>query len=146
MCAVAGCLAFGLSADVDAEARIPIVGWGAFSQKDATAERYAEAREAGFTHLTQICDTPADAKRLLSLAEKAGIKLAVGVGRSMGGTNAVMCMTAYAEALVAAVKDSPALGFYYVVDDRRAEHRDVGIHPRLRRPLRRSRPRASLLR
>ena len=61
VCAVAGCLAFGLSADVDAEARIPIVGWGAFSQKDATAERYAEARDAGFTHLTQMCETPADA-------------------------------------------------------------------------------------
>ena len=117
VCAVAGCLAFGISADVDAEARIPIVGWGAFSQKDATAERYAEAREAGFTHLTQMCETPADAKRLLSLAEKAGIKLAVGVGRSMSGTNAVMRMTANAEALVAAVKDSPALGFYYIVDE-----------------------------
>lgn len=117
VCAVVGCLAFGLSADVGTEARIPILGWGAFSQKDATAERYAEAREAGFTHLTQMCDTPADAKRLLSLAEKAGIKLAVGVGRSMSGTNAVMRMTANAEALVAAVKDSPALGFYYIVDE-----------------------------
>ena len=64
VCAMAGCLAFGLSAGGVAEARIPILGWGAFSQKDATAERYAEA-----------------------------------------------------EALVAAVKDSPALGFYYVVDE-----------------------------
>ena len=35
VCAMAGCLASGLFA----EARIPILGWGAFSQKDATAVR-----------------------------------------------------------------------------------------------------------
>ena len=41
VCAVAGCLAFGLSADVGAEspvdARIPIVGWAGLSQDKASA-------------------------------------------------------------------------------------------------------------
>ena len=37
VCAVAGCLAFGLSADVGTEARIPIVGWAGLSQDKASA-------------------------------------------------------------------------------------------------------------
>lgn len=107
--------AFALAVPAFAEAKIPIVGWGAYSQKDATVERYAEAGEAGFTHLTQMCGTPADAKRLLSMAEKAGIKLLLGY--AMHGTNGVARMTADAEALTAAAKDSPALGFYYITDE-----------------------------
>ena len=112
---MAWCLVFGLCADVGAGAKIPILGWGTFPQEMASEERYAEAKEAGFTHLTQMCKTHADAKRLLSYAERAGIKLAIGY--AMHGTNGIMRMTAEAEALTAAAKDSPALGFYYVTDE-----------------------------
>lgn len=94
---------------------IPILGWGAFPQEMVSVERYAEAREAGFTHLTQMCKTPADAKRLLTMAEKAGIKLLIGFAAH--GTNGIMRMTTEAEALTAVAKTSPALGFYYVTDE-----------------------------
>ena len=98
-----------------AAAKIPILGWGTFPQEMASEERYAEARESGFTHLTQMCKTPADAKSLLAKAEKAGIKLVIGF--AVHGANGIMRMTNEAEALVAAAKDSPALGFYYVTDE-----------------------------
>lgn len=57
----------------ECKARLPIIGWGTFSEKNASAERYREAKEAGFTHLTQWCTSPAEARRLLSEAEKAGV-------------------------------------------------------------------------
>ena len=121
VCAVAGCLAFGLSADVGTEARIPIVGtearipivgWAGFSQGKASAERYAEAKDAGFTHLTQWCETPSDAGRLLAEAEKAGVKLIIG----FGGRN-IKRMTDEAEAFTAVAKGSPALEYYFIADE-----------------------------
>ena len=99
VCAVAGCLAFGLSADVGTEALIPIVGWAGLPQGKASAERYAEAKDAGFTHLTQWCETPSDAGRLLAEAEKAGVKLIIG----FGGRD-IKRMTDEAEAFTAVVK------------------------------------------
>ena len=60
--------------------QLPIVGWGGYSQEEATVEKFLEAKDAGFTHLTQWCETPADAKRALDEAEKAGIKLIIGLG------------------------------------------------------------------
>ena len=60
--------------------QLPIVGWGGYAQEQATAEKFLEAKDAGFTHLTQWCETPADAKRALDEAEKAGIKLIIGLG------------------------------------------------------------------
>ena len=112
VCAVAGCLAFGLSADVGTEARIPIVGWAGLSQDKASAERYAEAKDAGFTHLTQWCETPSDAGRLLAEAEKAGMKLIIG----FGGRD-IKRMTDEAEAFTAAAKGSPALEYYFIADE-----------------------------
>ena len=112
VCAVAGCLAFGLSADVGAEARIPIVGWAGLSQDKASAARYAEAKDAGFTHLTQWCKTPSDAGRLLSEAEKAGVKLIIG----FGGRN-ITRMADEAEAFTAVAKGSPALEYYFIADE-----------------------------
>lgn len=38
----------------------PVVAWGAFTQEQACRERFLEAKDAGFTHVTQWCDTPAD--------------------------------------------------------------------------------------
>lgn len=64
-------LAATLCAAAFAGAKMPIIGWGAWDEKGASAERYAEARDAGFTHLTQWCPSPAEAKRLLEEAEKA---------------------------------------------------------------------------
>ena len=116
VCAVAGCLAFGLSADVGAErpvdVRIPIVGWAGLPQGKASAERYAEAKDAGFTHLTQWCKTPSDAGRLLAEAEKAGVKLIIG----FGGRN-IKRMTDEAEAFTAVAKGSPALEYYFIADE-----------------------------
>ena len=112
VCAVAGCLAFGLSADVGTEARIPIVGWAGLPQDKASAERYAEAKDAGFTHLTQWCKTPSDAGRLLAEAEKAGVKLIIG----FGGRD-IKRMAAEAEAFTAVAKGSPALEYYFIADE-----------------------------
>ena len=112
VCAVAGCLAFGLSADVGTEARIPIVGWAGLPQDKASAERYAEAKDAGFTHLTQWCKTPSDAGRLLAEAEKAGMKLIIG----FGGRN-ITRMADEAEAFTAVAKGSPALEYYFIADE-----------------------------
>ena len=42
---------------------------GDIEKAKASAERYAEAKDAGFTHLTQWCETPSDAGRLLAEAE-----------------------------------------------------------------------------
>ncbi|MBR4172196.1 MAG: hypothetical protein IKR48_11150 [Kiritimatiellae bacterium] len=98
-----------------ADAKIPILGWGTFPQEMASEERYLEARDAGFTHLTQMCKTPADAKRLLSVAEKAGIKLIIGYATH--GLDGIKRMTDEAKAFTVAAKDSPALEFYYVTDE-----------------------------
>ena len=62
-----------------------------------------------------MCKTPADAKRLLSVAEKAGIKLIIGYDDH--GLDGIKRMTDEAVALTAAVKDSPSLEFYYVTDE-----------------------------
>ena len=113
---VAACIAFAAVAKCDAGAEIPIIGWAALPPDMANAERYAEAKDAGFTHLTLWCSTPAEAKRFLSDAEKAGIKLIVGFA-AHGWTRGLKRMTDEAEALVEAVKDSPALGMYYVTDE-----------------------------
>ena len=93
--------------------QLPIVGWGGYSQEEATVEKFLEAKDAGFTHLTQWCETPADARRALDEAEKAGIKLIVGLGNHYG----LERMSAEAEAFTAAVKDSPALEYYYITDE-----------------------------
>ncbi|MBP5509990.1 MAG: hypothetical protein J6Z49_03660 [Kiritimatiellae bacterium] len=94
-----------------AEARIPIIGWGALAAEEADAERYREAKEAGFTHLTQWCASPEIARRLLDEAEKADIKLIIGLGHE------IKRMTAAAKEFTAATKDSPALEYYYITDE-----------------------------
>ena len=76
-------LAVTLCAAAWADVRMPIIGWGSWDEKGASAERYAEAGDAGFTHLTQWCTSPAEAKRLLGEAEKAGIKLIIGLGHDV---------------------------------------------------------------
>ena len=130
VCAVAGCLAFGLSADVGTEARIPIVGWAGLPQGKASAERYAEAKDAGFTHLTQWCETPSDAGRLLAEAEKAGVKLIIG----FGGRD-IKRMAAEAEAFTAVAKGSPALEYYFIADEPHIGRAGAGTDP-LPRPAR----------
>lgn len=112
---IAECLVFGINADDSVNVKMPILGWGAFPQDLVTLERYREAREAGFTHLTQKCKTADDAKRLLAEAEKAGIKLVISFAAH--GVDGIKRMTDEAEALTAAAKDSPALEFYYVTDE-----------------------------
>ena len=99
--------------------QLPIIGWGAWDQQNASAARYAEAKEAGFTHLTQWCTSPAEAKRLLGEAEKAGIKLIIGMGHD------VKRMTAVAKAFTAAAKDSPALEYYYITDEPHIKHAEA---------------------
>lgn len=94
-----------------AEVSLPIVGWGAFPHRIASAERYREAKDAGFTYLTQWCDSPDNVGRLLSEADKAGVKLIIGIKED------VRKMMDLAEAFTAAAKDSPALGYYYIADE-----------------------------
>ena len=106
----------GSTGTVFAEAKMPIIGWGALAAEKANAELYAEAKEAGFTHLTQWCSSPDVAKRLLAEADKAGIKLIIGLGHEVGR------MTAAAEAFTAAAKDSPALEWYYITDEPHIKH------------------------
>ena len=102
-----------------AGAQIPIIGWGALAAENANAELYREARDAGFTHLTQWCKSPEIARRLLDEAEKAGIKLIIGLGHE------VKRMTDAAEAFTAATKDSPALAYYYVTDEPHIKHAEA---------------------
>ena len=104
-------LAVTFCATAWASAKMPIIGWGSWDEKGASAERYAEARDAGFTHLTQWCTSPAEAKRLLGEAEKAGIKLIIGLGHD------VKSMTDAAKEFTATAKDSPALEYYYITDE-----------------------------
>ena len=94
-----------------AEVSLPIVGWGAFSQKIASAECYCEAKDAGFTWLTQWCDSPNNAGRLLLEAEKAGVKLIIGFKEDTEK------MMDWAKALTTIAKNSPALGYYYISDE-----------------------------
>ena len=101
-----------IGAERPADARIPIIGWAGLPQGKASAERYMEAKDAGFTHLTQWCETPSDAGRLLAEAEKAGIKLIIG----FGGRN-IKRMTDEAEAFTAVAKGSPALEYYFIADE-----------------------------
>ena len=88
-----------IGAESPVDVRIPIVGWAGLPQDKASAERYAEAKDAGFTHLTQWCKTPSDAGRLLAEAEKAGVKLIIG----FGGRD-IKRMTDEAEAFTAVAK------------------------------------------
>ncbi|MBP5510233.1 MAG: hypothetical protein J6Z49_04890 [Kiritimatiellae bacterium] len=119
MCLIAlvmvGFVAFGAWAGCPSDAKIPIVGWSGLPLQMASAERYREAKDAGFTHLTQWCKSPSEAKRLLAEAEKAGVKLIIGFVAH--GVNGIKRMTDEAEAFVSAVKDSPALEYYYVTDE-----------------------------
>ncbi len=86
-------LAVTLCATALASTKMPIIGWGSWDEKGASAERYAEARDTGFTHLTQWCTSSAEAKRLHGEAEKAGIKLIVGLGHDVKRmTDAVLDM------------------------------------------------------
>ena len=112
----AAAVAVGANADSSGDVKMPILGWHALPQDMSNARRYAEAKDAGFTHLTQWCKTPADAKRFLSEAEKAGIKLVIGFA-AHSWENGLKRMTDEAEAFTAAVKDSPALGLYYITDE-----------------------------
>ena len=104
---------------VFASAEMPIIGWGALAAEKANAELYREAREAGFTHLTQWCASPDVAKHLLAEADKAGIKLIIGLGHE------VKRMTDAAEAFTAATKDSPALEYYYITDEPHIKHAEA---------------------
>ena len=105
-------LSAAVGAESPVDARIPIVGWAGLSQDKASAERYAEAKDAGFTHLTQWCETPSDAGRLLAEAEKAGVKLIIG----FGGRD-IKRMADEAEAFTAVAKGSPALEYYFIADE-----------------------------
>ena len=103
------CAAVSAAASLCAgEKALPILGWGAIPSKAATVARYLEAKDAGFTHLSQWCHSPEDAKRLLGMAERTGVKLMIKAGAQMYSNP---------EGFVKAAKDSPALGFYYVQDE-----------------------------
>ena len=88
--------------------RLPILGWGGIPSDRATEGRYLEAKDAGFTHLSQWCDSPEDAKRLLGMAERTGMKLMLLAGSRMYSNPAGFAQVA---------KDSSALAFYFVHDE-----------------------------
>ena len=94
-----------------AKASLPIIGWRSIDDKNVSLTRYLEAKDGGFTHLIQGCDSPDQIGHILSLAEKAGIKLIIGLRRD------VKKMTNLAEKFTAAAKGSPALAYYFVIDE-----------------------------
>ncbi len=106
--AVAACAFLPLAAFADA--KLPLIVWGTLPESEATAARYAEAKEAGFTHVVQWCASAGAAKRILGEAEKVGVKLVIGL-------HDIKRMAANAEAFTAACKGSPALEYYYIVDE-----------------------------
>ena len=48
-----------------ADAKLPLIVWGTLPESEATAARYAEAKEAGFTHVVQWCASAGAAKSIL---------------------------------------------------------------------------------
>jgi len=113
-CFAAGLLAGLLSVTSTAMAGgIPIVGSG-FSSEIATVERLKEAREAGLTGLKCMVRAPEDALAALDAAQAAGIRLCLR-SKALRGTSEE------AAALVNAVKGHPALGWYDLVDEPRAQ-------------------------
>ena len=91
---------------------LPIIGWGSCPNENSSTERYLEAKEAGFSHLIVWCNSVSSGRRLLSEAEKAGVKLIIGFS-----TRRITKMMDEAEAFTAAVKDSPALAYYFIIDE-----------------------------
>lgn len=105
MVALAAVVAFSAAAET-----LPLIVWGTLPEEDATQARYAEAKEAGFTHVVQSCNSPEAARRILDEAEKAGVKLILGMRGLRKLSESVMEFTA-------ACKDSPALEYYSIVDE-----------------------------
>ena len=94
---------------------LPLIVWGTLAEEDATQARYAEMKEAGFTHVVQSCASPEAAKRILGEAEKAGVKLILGL-------RGLRKMTESAKQFTAACKNSPALEYYSIVDEPHKRH------------------------
>ena len=87
------------------EAEIPILAWYSIPASFATAERFEELKDCGFTLSFSHTSTLDEAITTLDCAEQAGIKVIV------------PCPEANTEAFVEAVKDKPALYGYFLRDE-----------------------------
>ena len=106
------CAAVSAAASLCAgEKALLILGWGAIPSKAATEARYLEAKDAGFTHLSQWYHSPEDAKRLLGMAERTGVKLMI-IATMARGTRIMVSIerideTSWTAACITAVSMAP---------------------------------------
>ena len=91
------------------DAEIPILAWYSIPAAYATAERFQELKDCGFTLSFSHTTTQEEAITTLDCAEQAGIKVIV------------PCPEANTEAFVQAVKDKPALYGYCLRDEPKTE-------------------------
>ena len=91
------------------DAEIPILAWYSIPAAYATAERFQELKDCGFTLSFSHTTTQEEAILTLDCAEQAGIKVIV------------PCPEANTEAFVQAVKDKPALYGYCLRDEPKTE-------------------------
>ncbi len=87
------------------EAEIPILAWYSIPAAYASADRYQELKDCGFTLSFSHTSTQEEAIASLDYAQEAGIKVIV------------PCNEANTETFVAAVKDKPALYGYFLRDE-----------------------------
>ena len=72
--AVAAVVSLAASA-AETKAELPILGWHGMPCHLVTVGRYAQAKDAGFTHLMQWAPDLKESLRVLDCAQKAGIRL-----------------------------------------------------------------------
>lgn len=103
---VVAAAAFGVATAGEESVELPILGWWGIPYHLVTVERYAQARDAGFTHMMQWAPDVAGMRRVLDCAQRANVKL---LAHLPFGTNPV--------AVVRAIKDHPALAMYHLRDE-----------------------------
>lgn len=87
------------------EAEIPILAWYSIPASFASAERYQELKDCGFTISFSHLSTQAEAIAALDFAEEAGVKVIV------------PCPETDPASFINAVKDKPALYGYFMRDE-----------------------------
>ena len=105
--AVAAVVSLAASA-AETKAELPILGWHGMPCHLVTVERYAQAKDAGFTHLMQWAPDLKESLRVLDCAQKAGIRLLLHSPCIEGERP---------EEAVKVLKAHPGLGLYHLCDE-----------------------------
>ena len=90
-----------------AETRFPIIGWSSIPASQISVERYAEMRDAGFTHSLSHFSSLAEVLRALNAAQEADIKIIAACPELKTDTKGT----------VKALKNHPAMGSYSLRDE-----------------------------